>query len=227
MSRMLLEVIVQSVADAREAARGGADRLEVVRAIGQGGLTPGASLVEAISKETGLPLRVMLREHDGFDLRDGELSVLQRAAAAVAALGVDGVVLGFAQHGGLNVPDMRRVLTTAPGVRVTLHRAFEAVADWRAAIHELTALAMADRILTSGGEGSMEGRLARLREYQAYAGDRVTILAGGGVTEGMIALLARTGGVAEVHVGRAARENDDPEGPVSAARVRYLRELAG
>ena len=29
--RMLLEVIVQSVSDAREAARGGADRLEVVR----------------------------------------------------------------------------------------------------------------------------------------------------------------------------------------------------
>ena len=40
MARLLLEVIVQTLADAREAASGGADRLEVVRAIRDGGLTP-------------------------------------------------------------------------------------------------------------------------------------------------------------------------------------------
>ena len=39
-SALLLEVIVQSEADARAAAEGGADRLEVVRAIRDGGLTP-------------------------------------------------------------------------------------------------------------------------------------------------------------------------------------------
>jgi copper homeostasis protein len=37
---MLLEVIVLSVEDARAAEEGGADRLEVVRDIHLGGLTP-------------------------------------------------------------------------------------------------------------------------------------------------------------------------------------------
>ena len=57
---------MQTVADAREAARGGADRLEVVRDLESGGLTPPLALVAAIAAETALPLRVMVRENAGF-----------------------------------------------------------------------------------------------------------------------------------------------------------------
>jgi copper homeostasis protein len=64
---MLLEVIVLSVDDARTATEGGADRLEVVRDIRQGGLTPPLALVRAIQRETHLPLRVMVRENAGYD----------------------------------------------------------------------------------------------------------------------------------------------------------------
>ena len=46
MPRVLLEVIVQTIADARAAAEAVSDRLEVVRAIGDGGLTPPLSLVQ-------------------------------------------------------------------------------------------------------------------------------------------------------------------------------------
>jgi hypothetical protein len=42
-----------------------------------------------------------------------------------------------------------------------------------------------------------------------------------------VAWFARNGCVRDVHVGRAAREGGDQEGPVSAARVRHLRKLAG
>ena len=66
MKRPLLEVIVQTLADAREAARGGADRLEVVRALEDGGLTPPLALVQEIAAEVSLPLRVMVRENAGY-----------------------------------------------------------------------------------------------------------------------------------------------------------------
>ena len=64
---VLLEVIVQSVADAAEAEAGGADRLEVVREIERDGLTPPLDLVRSIIAATSLPLRVMVRESDGFE----------------------------------------------------------------------------------------------------------------------------------------------------------------
>jgi copper homeostasis protein len=225
MPSLLLEVIVQTVADARAAADGGADRLEVVRDIHDGGLTPPASLVRAIAAETRLPLRVMVRDNAGYELGPGELPGLRRAAAEFADAGVDGLVIGFARDGEPIVEDVRRVVELLPDVRVTFHRAFDALRDPLGALPAVTALANVDRILTSGGDGSAEARCARLAEYGRRAGSGVTVIAGGGVDEHALALFAREGCVSEIHVGRAAREGDVADGPVSAMRVRHLRAL--
>ena len=226
MGRMLLEVIVQSVSDAREAFLGGADRLEVVRAIADGGLTPSLSLVRAIAVETSLPLRVMVRENAGYAMDVGELPMLRSAAAQFAAAGVDGIVIGFARGGEPALEDIARVLQAAPRVPVTFHRAFDTLRDPLHAIDELARIAQVDRILTSGGDGPAVTRCERLREYIARAGARLQIIAGSGVDDDTLALFAQANCVQEVHVGRAARDDGNPEGPVSASRVRRLRELA-
>ena len=114
------------------------------------------------------------------------------------------------------------MLTPAPDVNVTFHRAFDQLRDPLAAIDALAAVARIDRILTSGGEGPPAVRAERLRAYQEHAGTRATIIAGGGVDEAMLAVLARTPSVREVHVGRAAFGDG---GGVSAARVERLRAL--
>jgi len=227
MSRLLLEVIVQTVEDARAAAEGGADRLEVVRTIGEGGLTPPLSLVRAIAAETLLPLRVMVRENNGFETTPAELSALRRAADELAALGVDGIVLGFARSQDPGLEDMRSVLAGAPGLRVTFHRAFDVLRDPLDAIDRLAELPQVDRILTSGGDGTFEARCERLWEYWARAWGRVEIVAGGGVTEETLGRIVRMGCIREVHVGRAARDGVNPDAPVSADSVRRLRELVG
>jgi copper homeostasis protein len=219
---LLLEVIVSSVEDARAAEAGGADRLEIVRDLEAGGLTPPLDLVRAIAAETLLPLRVMVREHDGYDLRAGELHQLRRAAADFGALGVDGLVTGFASGGEPRLDEVARVLGASPGTRATFHRAFDQLRDPVGAIDRIAALPQIDRILTSGGRGTADERAARLAEYSARAGDRLTIVAGYAVDEAMIAAIARTGCVREAHVGRAVREDDRQDRPVSAERVRRL-----
>ena len=93
---LTLEVIVTSVQDAIEAARGGAHRLEVVRDLHRDGLTPPIALVQQIRREVALPLRVMVRENDGFVCAsDDERRTLVDAAIAFNALGVDGIVVGW------------------------------------------------------------------------------------------------------------------------------------
>jgi copper homeostasis protein len=223
---LLLEVIVQTVADAHAATEGGADRLEVVRAIHDGGLTPLLSLVRAIRSETSLPLRVMVRENAGYELAPGELPALRQAASAFADAGVDGLVIGFARSGDALLEDVERVLESAPDVRITFHRAFDALTDPLGTIPRIVGLRNVDHILTSGGDGSAEARAARLSQYVKRAGPGVAIIAGGGVDEESLSLFARVGCVSEVHVGRAAREGGAPDGPVSAARVRGLKALA-
>jgi copper homeostasis protein len=224
---VLLEVIVQSVEDARAAEAGGADRLEVVRDIQRDGLTPSLDLVRAIAAATRLPLRVMVRVSDGFELHDlGELDELRRAMIAFGELEIDGAVVGFARNGELDLDAMHAVLSAAPMLRVTLHRAFDSLRDPLAAIAAVREFGQIDRILTSGGSGEWTARCDRLREYAAAASRSIAILAGGGIDETAMRILGRAGCVTEVHVGRAARTGGEPTAPVSTDRVRRLKELA-
>ena len=223
---MIIEVIVQTVDDARAATDGGADRLEVVRAIRDGGLTPAQSVVEAIKRATPLPLRVMVRENAGFDTSDAEIEKMRAAAWNLTKLGVDGLVAGFARSGELSLPEFEAVIEAAPGVPVTFHRAFDSLADPLSAIDVLAPNPRIDRILASGGEGSPAERCDRLQQFVTRAKPRLTIIAGGGVDLELFRLLVERRAVREIHVGRLARDGGNAEGPVSAASVRRLRDLA-
>jgi copper homeostasis protein len=224
---LLLEVIAQSVEDARAAAAGGADRLEIVREISRGGLTPQIELVRAIAAEVPLPLRVMVRENDGYGVSGArELSVLQRTMEQRGELRVDGAVAGFASNGRADLATLQAVMGAAPGLRVTFHRAFDTVTDPAEAIRSLREVPGVDRILTDGGSGDVHARCRQLLEYSKHAAGRLIILAGGGVGEREISAIRASGAVREVHVGRAARAHDDANGPVSTERVRRLRDIA-
>jgi copper homeostasis protein len=223
---MLLEVIVQSVEDALAATAGGADRLEVVRDIQRDGLTPAVELVRDIGQATSLPLRVMVRDADTFTAADPrELAGLQRAFEAFAGLGVGGAVVGFARDGRIDLDTTRAVLSAAPSLHVTFHRAFDTLHDPLSAIGVLGTLPQIDRILTSGGSGDWSRRLRRLSDCVAAAAPRITILAGGGVDEEGLRLLASTRTVTEAHVGRAACEPQQIGAAVSADRVRLLKQV--
>lgn len=62
MQDYILEVCVDSVESALEAKRGGATRLELCANLVIGGTTPGYTLFEQVKKETGLPVRVLIRQ---------------------------------------------------------------------------------------------------------------------------------------------------------------------
>jgi len=130
----LLEVIACSVADAIAAERGGAGRLELVRALDVGGLTPPLPLVREIVKSVSIPVRVMVRENAGFELADpSELDTLCRAAREIAELQTDGLVLGFLRGRTLDVELNKHILSQAPNLKATLHR--EDCSNWRTAPH--------------------------------------------------------------------------------------------
>jgi len=224
MARTTLEVIVQSLADARAAENGGADRLEVVRSIVQGGLTPAIDLVHEIAAAVRLPMRVMVRENAGFAIDDGELCRLQDSATALEAANVDGIVIGFADRGRLRLADLECVLSAAARVRVTFHRAFDELEDPIAAIPLIAGCAQVDRILTSGGNGPLAERVETLQRYSKAAG-RLTIVAGGGVTNEAAAMFARSTCVDEIHIGRAARADRRPGSAVSERCVAAVRAL--
>ena len=219
----LLEVIVCSVTDAIEAERGGANRLEIVKDLKRGGLTPSFELVEEIKRAVDLPVRVMLRESVGFETSgEDEIDRLCLAAERFASLQVDGFVLGFLKDGEVDVQLTQRLLACAPHVRATFHHAFEDSKDKLRALSDIKRLPQVDRVLSSGGTDDLESRVQRLGEYEKAAAPELTILAGGGVNGDAILEIGRRTHIREFHVGRAARAQFEVEGDVQATLVRSL-----
>lgn len=228
--RPLLEVIACSVADAVEAEKGGADRLEIVRDLQRGGLTPSRELVAEIKRAVDLPVRVMLRESDGYGIgNEDEIERLCLDAERFASLEVDGFVLGFLKDGEVDVELTRRVLACAPQMRATFHHAFEDANDKLKALSAIKQLAQIDRVLSHGGTDALRSRVQRLGEYERAAAPELVILAGGGIDSEAILKIGSETGIREFHVGRAARARFDVEGAVQASLVndlvKNLREI--
>ena len=226
MSSLILEVIVCSVADAVAAAKGGASRLEVVRELDRGGLRPSIEVVQQIKEKVDLPLRVMVRESDGYETTGGvEVEKLYAAAQAFSTLGVDGLVLGFLKQGEIDLDFTSRVLTSVPALKATFHHAFEDAVDQLEAVRQIKNLPQVDRILSHGGAGKLEERRQRLDTYAHAAAPEIKIIAGGGIDMDAIQLLRRTTSIREFHVGRAARSGFQVNGNVQSELVRALVDV--
>lgn len=217
----VLEVIVSSVADALEAERGGATRLEVVRDLHLGGLTPPIDLVREIKSAVALPLRVMVRENTGFET-SGEVEIKRMCDEVVRLeeLGVDGVVIGFLKDGVIDVELTNRILNCAPNLNATFHHAFEDAHDKLEALERIKCIPQVDRVLSHGGDVS--GRVERLATYDRLSRPGIKILAGGGIDANAIVEIKRGTGIREFHVGRAARSLNRVDGAVESALVRRL-----
>ena len=224
-----LEVIVTSSEDAIEAEAGGADRVELVRALEVGGLTPELATVRAVLAAVSIPVRVMLRESPTLSLDHADHLACMTALAAELSQHdffeqrINGFVLGFVKNQALDHAPLVAICAAAPACRITFHRAFDEIVDPVSAIAQLQAYPQIDRILTTGGDGSWQERKSRLLTWQQTAQPSIQILAGTGLCSGVLADLAATPELREVHVGRAARLPQTVSGAVSRDAVRSLK----
>lgn len=161
----LLEVCVDSLASARSAKQGGADRLEFCSALVVGGLTPYAELLQQIKAEIQLPVRCLMRPRAGdFLYTKEEIGLLCRQIQTLHAAGADGFVLGaLTPEGNLDLPAMHALLDACDGAPVTLHRCIDVSRDLSATYRAAAALGI-DTVLTSGGAASCRQGVSRLAE---------------------------------------------------------------
>ena len=159
----LLEVCVDSLASARAAKQGGADRLEFCSALAVGGLTPYADLLRQIKAELNLPVRCLMRPRAGdFLYTRDELELLCRQIETLRSAGADGFVIGaLTPEGALDLPAMRMLLDACGGAPVTLHRCIDVSRDLCATYRAAAALGI-DTVLTSGGAGSCRKGISQL-----------------------------------------------------------------
>jgi copper homeostasis protein len=196
---ILLEVCVDTPEGLAAAVAGGASRIELCAALDLGGLTPPPGMM-ALASRVPIPVYAIIRPRAGNFIYDADNEAAMMADIdAVRAAGLAGVVIGASLSDmTLDVPLLRRLTQRAEGLGVTLHRAFDLVPDPVVALDQAIELGV-ERILTSGLKVGVSDGLAVLKMLVERAGDRVSIMPGGGVNLETAEAVVRETGAHEVH----------------------------
>jgi copper homeostasis protein len=201
-----LEVCVDNVHGLAAAIDGGADRIELCSALDIGGLTPSAGLLRAASSSP-VPVVAMIRPRGGdFCFDDAETRQMLDEIDAVAAAGLQGVVLGASlPDGQLDRATLERLVRRAAGhgLGCTLHRAIDLCPDLARATRLAIEMGF-ERVLTSGGARSAADGLAGLQRCFDAAAGRITIMPGAGINADNVHLLRARLSLSDVHASCSA-----------------------
>ena len=201
----LLEVCAGDLESVRAAAEGGAARVELCSALGEGGVTPSIGFLRQALLVPGLRVHVLIRPRGGdFLYTPEEVNAMVADIEACREAGAHGVVIGaLTPDGDIDLPSCRRMIEATGEMSVTFHRAFDLCRNPEEALDTIIKLGC-DRLLTSGQAATALEGTPLLRRLHDRAAGRLVILAGGGVTPDNAADILIGSGTNEVHASARA-----------------------
>ena len=201
---MQLEICCGDLSSVLAAKEGGAKRIELCSGLAEGGLTPSIALIKA-AVDSGIPMvNVLIRPRPGdFLYTNYELSLMQDDIINAIDAGANGIVIGMlTDEGEIDVEAMTCLIDTArakrPDVNITFHRAFDVSRDPDRSLERIQALGC-NSLLTSGMAQTAAKGIPMLSRLVEKAGDKLVIMAGGGINPSNAADIIRATGVGAIH----------------------------
>ncbi|MGN7177422.1 copper homeostasis protein CutC [Cytobacillus sp. SAFR-174] len=227
---MIIEVIADTLSDARIAEQAGAGRIELVTGLAEGGLTPSYGVIERVCKELKIPVNVMIRPHSrGFCYSEVDIEIMIQDIKVCKKLGAAGAVFGvLTPDRKVHNEHLNRLIQAADGLDITFHRAFDETDDQFAALEVIKEYPQISRILTSGGQRSAADAAERLKRlHELTADSHLKIMAGAGLSAENIKAFIEKVPVTEVHFGSGVRFQSSYENAINPERVQALKKIIG
>ncbi|TDL73748.1 copper homeostasis protein CutC [Rhodococcus qingshengii] len=203
---MLIEFIAVTVEDAKLIERSGADRIELVSGLTEGGITPSYGLIEKVVNSVSIPVNVMVRPHgQSFCYTEDDIAIMKNDIRVIRNLGANGVVLGMLDgEGNIDFDQLEELLTEVGTMEVTFHRAIDSSNNIVENAEKLNQYKEIKTILTSGGHGDWQTRLDTLRKLKEICKE-TEILIGSGLSKDNISEVHTQVGTNCYHFGTAVR----------------------
>lgn len=209
-SRLLFELCCADIRSVHLAQESGVDGIELCSDLSHGGLTPSLGMIRKTRSVFQGELAVLIRPRKGdFYYDPGELELMLEDVRSLKNEGVDVVVTGaLTREGHIDTDALQQLIQASAGLRVCFHKAIDHARAPVEQIPKLIALGV-HRVLTSGGASTAwEGR-ENLKHWQEQFGDKIEIMAGGGIQpEHLLSLVEHTR-IRRAHA--ALRKAVDPE----------------
>lgn len=228
----MLEIIATTVEDAKRIEASGANRIELVSAFAEGGLTPSYGLIKKVVESVKIPVNVMIRPHArSFVYTNDELNVMREDIWIAKHLKSNGVVFGVLnKNNAICENSLYKLLEMCEDMDVTFHRAIDELADPVDGIKVLAKYSQINTVLTSGGKGDIMDNLSVIKQMIANAG-ATRVLVGGGLNLKNIEQIIAETKAPEYHFGTAIREKKSSFGEINeeklASLVKIVNQLGG
>ncbi|MCV9885561.1 copper homeostasis protein CutC [Metabacillus halosaccharovorans] len=225
---MVLEVIAISLTDAKDAQEAGADRIELVTGIGEGGLTPSYGMIEQVCGEINIPVNVMIRPHSrSFDYNPDDVKTMVKDIQVCKKLGASGIVIGaLTKDRSINQETLNRLIDASDGLDITFHRAFDEVLDPIRSLEILMSYKEISRILTSGGKNKVPDAVIEIQSLiQQSANSHIEIMPGSGLTRGNLSQFMDQVNISEVHFGSGVRHQLSFSEFIDPNKIKSIKEI--
>jgi copper homeostasis protein len=205
---MLIEFIAITAEDAKLIEKSGADRIELVSGLSEGGITPSYGLIEKVVKSVSIPVNVMVRPHaQSFCYSEDDIAIMKNDIRIIRNLGANGVVVGMLnKQGNVDFGQLEELLAETGSMEVTFHRAIDSSNHIVQAAEKLDQYKEITTILTSGGHGDWQTRLDTLRKLKEVLKE-TDILIGSGLSKDNVRDVHKQVGTNCYHFGTAIRED--------------------
>ena len=222
----ILEVCAASLFSAKEAAEGGAQRIELCTRLDLDGLTPPMDEIRQASEINGLTVNVLIRcREGGFVYSRQELNTMESQIREAVRLGADGIVIGaLTPDGDIDTAGCRQLMEAAQGLPVTFHRAFDQCRDPRKGLEDIIEMGCS-RLLTSGQAGTAEAGIGLLRELNEQARGRIIIMPGAGVNPVNAARILQETGCREIHSSARRQGESDTNRDVVGQIIKEINGI--
>lgn len=200
--KKVAEICCDSLEGALIAEKAGADRIELNSSMYLYGLTPSIGTIDLVTQHCHIPIVAMARPRPGgFRYNENEFQTMYADIEAMLDYNIEGIAFGcLDEHREIDKDQCEKIvdLIHKYDKDAIFHRAFDAVEDPFQSIETLIDLGV-KRVLTGGLTEKAVNGINLLAALQEKYGDKIEILAGGGVTSGNVADLIRQTGISQYH----------------------------
>lgn len=220
----MLEIIGMSVEDAKAIEYCGANRIELVSALTEGGLTPSFAMIEKVVNSVEIPVNVMIRNHaKSFIYSEYDLEVMQKNIEIVKSLGANGIVLGLLDDNKkIDEVGLENLLDIVYDIDVTFHKAIDET-NVLESVNVLNKYNKITNILTAGGINNISDNINDIKLMIEKS--KSNILLGGGLNFDNIQEIRELTKATDFHFGTAVRIDSSPFGEIDTNKLSKLVKL--
>jgi copper homeostasis protein len=183
--KIIKEACVESLSEALEAQRRGADQIELCSNLAEEGLTPSAVLIQECLIQLSIPVKVMVRPRPGSFVCDTlDLGDMVSDIKMMKNLGVHEIALGVTTpDGNIDIESLKLLIAHAGDMRITFHKAIDTCTDPLQEVRHLVELGSIHGVLTSGGASTANEGITNLLAMSEASGGEIQIIAAGSITD--------------------------------------------